>query len=77
MGVVTEEGAEILSEAEITGLKETVNLWNQAEVDALGSALAGGVGSVTDEAGEDDDPGLDAPEQTQVEAGEGPPAPAA
>jgi proteasome beta subunit len=71
MGVVTEDGAEILSEAEITGLKETVNLWKQAEVDALGSTLAGGAGpGDTGEAGEDDDPGLDAPD----EAGAGPPA---
>jgi hypothetical protein len=43
----------------------------------FGSTLAGGAGSVTDVAGEDDDPGLDAPDQTQVERGEGPPAPAA
>jgi 20S proteasome alpha/beta subunit len=78
MGVVTEDGAEILSDAEITGLKETVNLWKQAEVDALGSTLAGGAGpGDTSGAGEDDDPGLDAPDQAQVEAREDPPAPAA
>jgi proteasome beta subunit len=77
MGVVTEEGSEILSGAEITGLKETVNLWKQAEVDALGSTLVGGHDDVEGEEGEEDDPGLDAPDQTGAEAGEGPPAPAA
>jgi len=62
LGVVTDEGAEILSEAEITGLKETVNLWKQAEVDALGSTLAGDQGSSGVNGQEDDDPGLEAPD---------------
>jgi len=76
LGVVTEDGAEILSEAEITGLKETVNLWKQAEVDALGSTLAGGSADVSIEAEEADDPGLDAPDPvgTDPESGASDPA---
>jgi proteasome beta subunit len=62
LGVVTEAGAEILSEAEITGLKETVNLWKQAEVDALGSTLAGDSEGSHGDGQEDDDPGLEAPD---------------
>jgi hypothetical protein len=62
LGVVTDGGAEILSEAEITGLKETVNLWKQAEVDALGSTLAGDQDSAGVDGQEEDDPGLEAPD---------------
>lgn len=60
MGVVTEEGASVLDEGEIKGLEETVNLWKKAEVDALGVALGGSGGE--QEAADEDDPGLDAPE---------------
>lgn len=60
MGVVTEEGASILTDEEITSLEEAVNLWKKAEVDALGVALGGNGGEEpeTDER----DPGLEAPE---------------
>jgi len=63
LGVVTDDGAEILSEAEITGLKDTVNLWKQAEVEALGSTLAGDQGTDGGGGQEEDDPGLDAPDE--------------
>jgi 20S proteasome alpha/beta subunit len=60
LGVVTTDGVSILSEAEITGLRETVNVWKQIEVEALGEAL-GGDGAESEEPNEADDPGLDAP----------------